>query len=1713
MTFLQQCAPRFVSAYRNFSALFIFVTLVVAPQLLQAAAFTPGNLVVYRIGDGTALTSGAATAVFLDEYTTSGTLVQSIALPTTATTTAGAQRALTASNSATSEGLLSRSADGACILLTGYNATAGTASVSGTSSATTARVVGVVSGNGMVDTTTSFNNFSGNNIRSAASTDCTNLWASGANDGVRYVTLGGTTTTQISSTVTNLRQLNIAGGQLYVSTGSGSAVRVGTVGAGTPTLTGQTTTNLPGLPSTTGSPYSFFFADLSASQAGVDTLYIADEGTGAGLGLQKYSLVSGSWVSNGSVSGTGIRGLTGVVSGSNVTLYATTTTSTIVSLTDTSGYNATITGTLTALATPASAGTNRAFRGIAFTPGVPPAVDLSVGVTGPTSAFVAANYNYAVTVTNSGTSAVSNVEVQFTLPAGVAFQSTASSTGGSVTNTAGVLTTAFASIAASSSATLTVTVQAVSTGAVTAPAGAAQVDPANAIVEGNETNNSSTQVVTTNIANPAPIAINAVQGSGTSSPLVGQLVSVEGIVIADYQGANQLNGFFIETPDAEQDSDPLTSEGIFVFTSTTPIAVTVGDRVRVSGTVVEFGNAPNTSTQISSPSVALLSSGNALPTAMTVSLPTAAAGELERYEGMRVVFTQTLTVSSTDNLMRFGEVVLSGTGRLNQPSNVVDPNDDPASGTSSSGASNVAAVTALSNLNARSTVILDDASSVQYPRPISFWDNTQNTLRLGTTVANLTGVLNQAFGSHRVYATTPPAFNYAQRPAGPPNVGGNVKVGSMNVLNYFNGPTFPTARGADSAAELVRQRAKMIAAITGLGADVIGLMEVENDGEGASSGIQDIVDGLNAAQGAGTWAFVSTPAFLRPGTSGVGLDDEIKPAIIYKTALVAPVGAAQIGSSTTFSNARAPLAQAFRVIANSEQFTLVVNHFKSKGGTGTGLDADQGDGQAEFNDRRKQQATALVSFISSLGASRVLSVGDYNSYAEEDPIDILRASGLVTLINGSYSYAFGGQVGALDHALANANLSALVTGADEWHINADEPTNLDYNLENKSPLNCTVSCLSPDYFDGAIPFRASDHDPLLVGLSLKAAQTITFDALMDRFDNAAPFAITASSTSSLVVTFSSLTTTVCTTSGPNGATVTVLTIGTCTIRAEQAGDTNFNAATPVPQSFNVTAAPVACAVGTFSVTGLTPCTPASPGSFVATTGATSQTACPAGSYTDTPGQATCILAPAGSFASGTGNTNVTPCAPGTFSANAGQSACTLASIGFFVATSGATAQTPCPSGTTNTTVGATSCDAQVATPPSAPTALRCTVAATSVTCQFNASLTTGTTIVSGYVLACRNGLSLSQQTVDTSPVVLRGLEAGVVYQCELRALSNAGTSDAARISIATQVVPLSRRAETDFDGNGFATLLLRGSGVSASSVAETNAITKANLVSVLGRWDGAQFTFSQVTDIGLDWATLGAGDVAGIGRSALISRNLVDDVRVDLSLFGGQFGDSKVLRKARTDWIVEAVADLDGDGRADILWRYVKPGTNDSGVIFAWYMAGDNAASLVVDDVKRRGGAPLSWSLLGAIDLNGDGLSDLLWQSPTAELRALLGAAGRTWTNQRISQVPTGYVVQKLGDFSGNRRGDILFKNAAGGVKLWVMNGVAIQADIDLPSVDPTWVFYAAGDFNGDGSTDIVWKRANGMLTVWLMQRATPAQPAIVENAGLAPDGLSVVEP
>ena len=552
-------------------------------------------------------------------------------------------------------------------------------------------------------------------------------------------------------------------------------------------------------------------------------------------------------------------------------------------------------------------------------------------------------------------------------------------------------------------------------------------------------------------------AIGAIQGTGASSPRSGQSVTLRGVVTADFQGSGELSGFFVQ--DAG-DGNTASSDGIFVAST---IAVSAGNAVQLTGTVAESGAR----TQIGSVSSVTICGSAPTITPVNLSLPVGATTDLEKYEGMRVTFPQTLYVIENYTLGRYGEIELASE-RLWTPTNVTTPGS---------------AAIALQAQNNLKRITLDDGSTAQNPDPIEFPApslTAANTLRSGATVAGLTGVLDYANNLYRVQATTTPSWTNANPRVANPSVGGSLRIASFNVLNYFNGPTFPTSRGASTATEFTRQRDKILSAILAMRADIIGLIELENDGYGSSSAIGDLLNGLNSRAPAGT-----SYAFINPGVSQIG-GDEITVGLIYRVETVQPVGAARIKTDGAFATQnRAPLAQTFRQIATGGKLTVAVNHFKSKGSACTG-DPDTGDGQGNCNQTRVSAANALTSWLATdptaSGDADFLIVGDLNAYAKEDPITTIKSAGYTNLIErdlgqSAYSYVFDGQAGYLDHALATSSLAAQVVAATEWHINADEPIVLDYNTEFK-----TSGQISSLY--SADPYRSSDHDPVVVGLTL-----------------------------------------------------------------------------------------------------------------------------------------------------------------------------------------------------------------------------------------------------------------------------------------------------------------------------------------------------------------------------------------------------------------------------------------------------------------------------------------------------------------------------------------------------------------------------------------------------------------------------------------------------
>lgn len=587
----------------------------------------------------------------------------------------------------------------------------------------------------------------------------------------------------------------------------------------------------------------------------------------------------------------------------------------------------------------------------------------------------------------------------------------------------------------------------------------------------------------------------AIQGRGAQTPIPGPVVTV-GVVVGAYEGpAPALRGFYLQ--DATGDGDPATSDAVFVFTGDVS-SVTLGDVVRVTGEAEEVGGQ----TQVRADAVQRCGvQASIVP--VDVMLPVSEPDALERYEGMLVRFPQTLTVTEHFQLARFGQVVLSAGGRLRQPTDVVSPGDSAR---------------ALQARNDRHRIIVDDELNAQNRDPIVFGRGGQplsaaNTLRAGDDVTGLVGVLTYTTAgsgaSGAAYRVRPigalgggvPVFRASNpRPVAPPAVGGTLRVASFNLLNYFN--TFGDActngvngdasscRGASDAAEFARQRAKTVAALRALDADIVGVIELENDGYGAESAIADLVRALNDATTTGAYTFVDVDAAT--GRENALGTDGIKVGLLYKPARVTPVARTAVLATAPFVTGgdsvprnRPSLAQAFEQ-SDGARLVVNVNHLKSKGGGCA--EPDAGDGQAACSAVRRRAATLLHDWLATdpTGANDpdVLLLGDLNAYAREDPVTLLEAAGYVNLARafggpGSYSYGFDGQWGSLDHALASASLRPQVEGAADFHINADEPTALDFNAEFKSPALRTL-LYAPD------PFRSSDHDPVLVGLRLQA---------------------------------------------------------------------------------------------------------------------------------------------------------------------------------------------------------------------------------------------------------------------------------------------------------------------------------------------------------------------------------------------------------------------------------------------------------------------------------------------------------------------------------------------------------------------------------------------------------------------------------------------------
>lgn len=524
--------------------------------------------------------------------------------------------------------------------------------------------------------------------------------------------------------------------------------------------------------------------------------------------------------------------------------------------------------------------------------------------------------------------------------------------------------------------------------------------------------------------------IPLVQGAAAGSDWVGKTLTVSGVVVGDFQGATELNGFFLQDPMG--DADVSTSDGLFVY-APGAVEVSIGDRVQVRGIVKEYYGL----TELTTVSQVSRCGREALPEPVLLDGLPAHSDEWERLEGMRVRLTQPLVVTDNVLLGRFGTVALGQRLPL------------PGEKSASSGSDRL---------------WLDDGSWRRFPRPTPYLVGlgAAATLRRGARVVGFEGIWSYGFGDYRLHPTAELTFADAGSRPLPPVRSGAVRVASFNLHNYF---VTLEKRGARTAIERDRQARKLAATIAALDADAVALVEVEN----RPAVVEALLQALRALpEGQGYQAVES-------GDAG---KDVIAVRMIYRPLRLQLCSAAQRLRSETID--RWPLAQCFA--AGRRRFVLAAAHLKSKANCppqASDVNADRGQGC--WNVQRTRQSGVLAEWMGRLKQEmethQVLLMGDLNADSNEDPIAVLRRAGLRDVLGARlaveqrYSYVFMGTPALLDHAFATPGLAAVVRGSAVWHINADEPECLDYVVQQKT-----------DDRYAPTPFRSSDHDPVIVDL-------------------------------------------------------------------------------------------------------------------------------------------------------------------------------------------------------------------------------------------------------------------------------------------------------------------------------------------------------------------------------------------------------------------------------------------------------------------------------------------------------------------------------------------------------------------------------------------------------------------------------------------------------
>ena len=598
--------------------------------------------------------------------------------------------------------------------------------------------------------------------------------------------------------------------------------------------------------------------------------------------------------------------------------------------------------------------------------------------------------------------------------------------------------------------------------------------------------------------------ISAIQGSESSSAEVGNSVIIEAIVTG-----TRTDGFFVQEEAADYDGDDNTSEGLFIEGS---VEVEIGNLVRLYGEVEE--NYGMTTLAMDN-DVSALNCGVAdIAAAVELSMPYEL--DLETVEGMVVSVTDA-TVTSTNNLWRFGEIVVSDSIKR-QPSDVAAPLSD--------------AYTSAQESSETSLLTIEDNSSSQYPDALNYFPTFSyaNAIRIGDSIF-ASGPLNYSFGTYRINPSDVIEVT-SSREANPAVTEGNLSIATFNVLNYFNGEVdengdvtfdYDENRGADNAVAFELQQGRIVEAIVNLNADVVGLMEIENDGFGEDSAIQALVNAINEELGdSEQYSFIATSDGSEIGT------DAITVGLLYKASVVTPEGDATIVAmpvqqidEDSLARMRPSLLQSFVHTESDKTFLVAVNHFKSKGSQCAEDMAEEPSEittiQGSCNAFRVSAAVTLGNALSDENLpERKVILGDLNAYSAEDPVAVLtdytpesRGYTITTAVNTAmndgasveiessfgyhnlaeefdeegFSYWFYGteQVGSLDHVLASEAMLADAIDGSHWNINSVEAYQLQYDQALR---------FYPDEegyaFTDVGPFRSSDHDPFIATFNLQA---------------------------------------------------------------------------------------------------------------------------------------------------------------------------------------------------------------------------------------------------------------------------------------------------------------------------------------------------------------------------------------------------------------------------------------------------------------------------------------------------------------------------------------------------------------------------------------------------------------------------------------------------